>query len=311
MFILNLQRLKLKLLLASAICCMGDAAIAQGFAGVEAAATYQGTDRQQRLVEGAKREGVFNLYTSLNTPIAANVKADFERRYPEIKVNLWRASSESVLQRSVSEARANRFAVDFIETNGPEMEAVQREKRLQRVTSPHFQNIIAQAIFPHHEWVAIRLNLFVQCFNSNKVSRDELPKSFQDLLQPRWKGRLTVEAGDFDWFMSVTERLGEKEGIKLFRDIVATNGISMRKGHALMAEMVNAGEIPHAAFLLYDYLLSDAQPLLAQNELAPVSTLAASPLQGRQVQFVEPKRVLADQQKWETLFNDIVLAKGK
>ena len=207
-------------------------------------ATRDSPERHKRLIEGANREGTLNLYTSMTAPTAAKVKADFERRYPGVKINLWRASSESVLQRTITEARAKRHVFDVMETNGPEMEAAQSEKLLQAVASAHFRDLIPEALMPHREWVATRLNLFVQCFNTKLVKSDELPKTFEDLLHPRWKGRLAVEASDPDWFMSVIGNLGEEKGLKLFRDIVAANGMTVRKGHAVLAELVIAGEIP-------------------------------------------------------------------
>lgn len=318
-------------------------------------AQLKGPDRLKQLIEGARREGTLNLYTSMTSSTVAKLKADFESRYPEIKVNLWRASSESVLQRATTEARANHHVADVIETNGPQMEAVQREQLLQAVDSPHFKKLIPQAVMPHREWVATRLNLFVQCYNTNKVKPDELPKTFEDLLDPRWKGRLAIEAKDSDWFMGVVDTLGEEKGVKLFRDIVAANGMSIRKGHALMAELVNAGEIPfaltcynykvdqdrkagapvawmsagplvtrpngagvarraphpYAALLFYDYLISDAQALLARLDLVSVIASSDSPLHGRQVRFVDPKRALDEQAKWDKLFDEIFLAKNK
>jgi iron(III) transport system substrate-binding protein len=318
-------------------------------------ALSQAPDRLQRLVEGAGREGVLNLYTSMTQATAAKVKADFERRYPAVKVNLWRASSESVLQRSVTEARAGRLNVDVLETNGPEMEAAQREQLLQPVASTHFRDLIPQALMPHREWVATRLNLFVQCFNTRLVRREDLPKTFEDLLHPRWKGRLAIEAEDSDWFMSVVGRQGEAKGLQLFRDIVAANGISVRKGHALLADLVTAGEIPlsltcynfkvdqdrkagapidwvsigpllarpngagvlrnaphpHAALLFYEYMLSDAQPFMTELAVVPVSRKIESPLAGREVQFVDPRRALDEQPKWDKLFKDIFVGTSR
>lgn len=330
-------------------------ALAQEARDVRALAMYEGADRMSRLEEGANREGVLNLYTSMTAPTMAKVKADFERRYPGVKINLWRASSEAVLQRSVTEARANRHTFDVLETNGPEMEAAQREKLLVPVRSPNFRDLIPSALMPHREWVATRLNLFVQCFNTNLVKKEDLPKTFNDLLHPRWKGRLAVEAADHDWFMSVIDTLGEEKGLKLFRDIVAANGMSVRKGHALLAELVIAGEIPmglscynfkidqdrkagmpvdwisvgpliarpngagisrhaphpHAALLFYEYMISHAQPLLTGLELVPVSAKIDSPLKGRPSQFVDPKRALDEQAKWEKLFEEIFMNKRK
>ena len=74
-------------------------AVAQQQPDIAELARMKAPGRLQRLVDGATREGTFNLYTSMTAATAARVKGDFERRYPGVKVNLWRASSESVLQR--------------------------------------------------------------------------------------------------------------------------------------------------------------------------------------------------------------------
>ncbi len=208
-------------------------------------AQYEGADRQQRLVQGAKKEGELNLYSSLTVEDLTDIRNDFEKKY-NIKVKFWRASSENVVQRIVTEARAGRFDFDVVETNGPEMEALHREKLLQPVNTPYLGDLLPQAIIPHRDWVGVRLNLFVQIYNTKLIKKEELPKSYQDLLAPKWKGRLGIEAEDVDWFASVVQALGEEKGLKLFRDIVATNGISVRKGHTLLAGLVASGEVPFA-----------------------------------------------------------------
>src|SRR6266446_7177377 len=84
---------------------------------------YKGADREQRLIEGAKKERQVAVYTSLNLKDSLPISAAFEKKYG-VKVSLWRAGSEKVVQRAVAEARAGRFAFDVLETNGPEMEAL-------------------------------------------------------------------------------------------------------------------------------------------------------------------------------------------
>ena len=178
--------------------------------------------------------------------------AGFEKKYPGVKVTTWRAGSEKVLQRAVTEARANRHTVDIVETNGPELESLHREKIFQLVKSPQLVNINKAALRPHGEWVGTRLNVFVQAYNTNLVKKDELPKTWADLANPRWKGRLGIEAEDQDWLAGVVGDLGEAQGVKVFKDIVAANGISVRKGHTLLTQLVVSGEIPFA-LTVYNY----------------------------------------------------------
>ena len=212
---------------------------------VDALANYEGPDRSQRLLEGAKKESTLNLYTSLTVEDMSVLNAAFEKTYG-IKVRMWRASCDKVLQRVLAEHQAGRAEVDIIECNAPPLEAMHREGVLQAVRSPWQNELIAAAVPTHREWVGTRLNVFVQAYNTTLVKKDELPKTYADLLNPRWKGRLSIEATDDDWFANVVRGLGEDTGLKLFRDIVAKNGLSVRRGHTLLTNLVASGEVPFA-----------------------------------------------------------------
>ena len=214
-------------------------------------ALYEGPDRLQRLIDGAKTEGQITIYTSAQTSDLGPVVEAFERKYG-ITASLWRAGSEAVLNRALQENRAGRHTVDVVETNGPELESLHREGLLQRVTSPRHANLIAPAIRPHGEWVGTRLNVFVQAYNTNLVTEEELPRTWPDLLDPKWKGRLGIEAEDSDWLAGVLGEIGEEQGRQLFEDIVATNGVSTRKGHTLLTQLVVSGEVP-LALTVYNY----------------------------------------------------------
>ena len=210
-----------------------------------------GADREARLLEGARKEGPLAIYTSAQTDDMGALVAGFEKKYG-LKTSIWRAGSEKVLQRAVTEARGNRHTVDIVETNGPEMEAMHREKVFAAIKSPNLAQIIPQAQRPHGEWVGTRLNVFVQAWNTKLVKKEELPKAWEDLAHPRWKGRLGIEAEDQDWLSGVCAEIGEARGIKVFKDIVSANGMSVRKGHTLLTQLVVSGEIPFA-LTVYNY----------------------------------------------------------
>jgi iron(III) transport system substrate-binding protein len=222
-----------------------------GLAQAQGPASYEGVDRQEKLVAGAKKEGELIIYTSAQSDDIGAVAKAFEAKYG-VKVNLWRAGSEKVMQRAVTEARGGRHAVDVIETNGPELEMLHREQILQAVKSPHLADLIPAARRPHGEWVGTRLNVFALAYNTRLVKKEELPKSFEDLAHPRWKGRLGIEADDQDWLAGVMAQLGEARGTQIFRDIVKANGISVRRGHTLLTQLVVSGEVP-LALTVYNY----------------------------------------------------------
>src|SRR5215471_16940165 len=233
-------------------------------------ATYQGADRSQKVLEGAKKEGTLTIYSSATVEDMTALTAAFTKKYA-IKTQVWRASSENIIQRATTEARGGRFDVDVFETDGVAMEAVYREKLLQEVRSPLLADLMPQAIRPHKEWIGDRVQIFTAAYNTRAVKKVDLPKSYDDLNNPKWKGKLGIEAADYDWFSAVVSDLGEEKGVKLFREIVTKNGLSARKGHTLLANLVVTGEVPLA---LTTYLYKVMQ---LKNDGAPIDYVVLPP----------------------------------
>jgi iron(III) transport system substrate-binding protein len=235
--------------------------------------TYAGPDRAQRILDGAKKEGTVTLYSSANVVDMNPQIAAFEKKHG-IKVRLWRASSEDVARRVVNEQRAGRFEADIIETAGPDMEVLFREKAMQPFHTPVSAELIPSATYAHRQWIATRINLFVGGYNTKLIAAADAPRRYEDLLDARWKGKLAIEASDANWFMQLAGLMGEDKAIKLFRDIVAKNGMSVRKGHSLLANLVPTGEVP-LALTLYGYRVEQLK-----QEGAPIEILYLPPVIG-------------------------------
>jgi iron(III) transport system substrate-binding protein len=234
------------------------------------AGAISGPDREKRLLEGAKKEGNLVIYTSAQSDDMGALVQAFEKKYG-LKVEVWRSSSEKVLQRAIQEARANKNTMDVAETNGPELESLSREKISVKLQSPYLADLIPEAIRPHGEWVGTRLNVFVQAYNTGQVKKADLPKTWEELAQPKWKGKLGIEQEDADWLMGEFAQLGEARAQKVFKDIVANNGVSVRKGHTLLTQLVVSGEIP-LALTVYNY---KAEQL--KNKGAPIDWFTIGP----------------------------------
>ncbi|MBA2689733.1 MAG: extracellular solute-binding protein [Burkholderiales bacterium] len=263
-------------------------------------ATSQRENRLQRLIEGAKKEGELTYYQS-RSDIGPVLDA-FTKKYG-ITVKNWRSSGENVLQRVLTEARAGRFEVDVVETSAPQMEALHRENLLQQVKSPYHGDLMPQAIPAHKEWVGTTLDVYVQAYNTDKVRKEELPGTYQDLLDPRWKGRLGIEAADEHWFATLVEALGQEKGTKLFKDIVAANGISVRKGHSLLANLVASGEIP-LGLTVYNY-----SPEQLKRKGSPIESFIIPPAIGQFVSIAALKK--APHPHAALLFYDFMLNEGQ
>lgn len=192
-------------------------------------------------IESARKEGSVTLYTSMQVVDSRPLTEAFEKKHG-IKVNLWRASGEKVAERVITESRGGRFDVDVIETDGAQVEILYREKLLAPLKAPSMADVPQEILQPHGYYAPTRLTLYVMSYNTNLVKPDEVPKSYADLLDPRWNGKLALESDDVPWFASVVKAMGETQGLAYYRKLAA-NKPSMRKGHTLMAEMVAAGEI--------------------------------------------------------------------
>lgn len=230
-------------------------------------------DRAERVLAGARQEGVVSIYTSLNTQDSGPLTAAFEKTYG-VKTELWRSSSERVIQRSISEARARRFAADVFETNGPEMEALYREGLLDEFRSPHFADL-PEAAFPRHRhYVADRFNFFTIGYNTNLVPAEEVPGSYEDLLNPRFAGRIGLEASDWGWFGAMVKHMGEEQGLAYFRRLAAARP-QVRSGHTLLGQLLASGELPLVANL-YNH---NVERVIVQG--APVRWKALDPTFGQ------------------------------
>jgi len=206
----------------------------------------------------------------------------------------------------------------------------------------------------HRAWVPQFLNVFVQAYNTSLVRKEDLPKSYAELADPRWKGRLGVEASDSEWYCGVLRHAGAESGAKLFRDIVATAGWSVRSGHTLLANLVASGEVPlaltvysyrieqlksagapvewfgidpvigrangagvsrrpphpNAALLFYEYLISDAQPLMVKMNYLAADTRIASSLRGVKVRFIDPRMPLEELDRCAKAYDELNDVRG-
>jgi iron(III) transport system substrate-binding protein len=249
-------------------------ALAQGKPGPHAALyLYKGADRDAKVLAGAKKEGKVVVYTSLNTKDSVPISEAFKKKYG-VEVELWRSSSEKVLQRAVTEFRAGRYSVDAFELNGPELEAMWREQLLDKFYSPQSQNMPPAAFAKNGAYVADRFNFFTIGYNTNLVKPNDVPKSYDDLLDPKWVGKIGIEASDTDWFGSLVHAMGEQKGMAFFRKL-ADMKPQMRTGHTLMAELVASGEVP----LALDIYNHNAERLKKKG--APIEWKALAPTFGR------------------------------
>jgi iron(III) transport system substrate-binding protein len=199
-----------------------------------------GQERTDELVSCAEEEGALSIYTS-NTDMEDLVE-EFGDLY-DIEVSVYRGNSESVLQRVIQEQKADFFGNDILETNALELNVSQQEGFL----SP-YESELRDAVREEGQaegWTATRFNTFVVGWNTDLVKPGEEPKSFEELAEPKWAGKVSMEVGDVDWFAAlhtyfVDQGRSEEEATELFKAIAANS--SMAKGHTVQGELLSAGQ---------------------------------------------------------------------
>jgi ABC-type Fe3+ transport system substrate-binding protein len=158
--------------------------------------TYKGPDRQKVLEDGARREGTVFIYSGMivNQLLRPLTEA-FERKYPFIKTRYWRGDSNQVLVKVLSEMQANALEADVVEGSGISAFAVAGSKIVLPFYSPMLEALPKEDVAPDRTWAATRFRYIGLGYNTNSISKDEAPKTYDDLLDPRWKGKMAWHVG--------------------------------------------------------------------------------------------------------------------
>ena len=198
-------------------------------------------DERAKLVEAAKKEGKLLWYTSTNVTESKPLLDDFEKQYPFIKGEIFRASGEKTLNRIVTESRAGRSDVDIITIS--EVDALIEAKLLQPYRSPEAKTFIPEFKDPDGYWTAVYINYATIGYNPKMVSEKEAPKQWEDLLDSKWKGKFAIDQEQYPWYGTLHKAWGRERAQKYMRAL-AKQDIQWRKGHTLIAQLMTAGEFP-------------------------------------------------------------------
>lgn len=214
---------------------------------------------------GARQEGALTLYTSMNEDVSTAVTKAFTAQFG-IPVKVFRASSETVLQRALQEGKANQTNADAIETNFSEMVALVDEQQLSGYKGPALEALPQIAKFDG--WNADRYNVFLPAWNTDIIKPGEEPRKWEDLADPKYKGRLQIELSDSDWFENLTKYWldngkSQAEVDTLWKGIAANATVA--KGHATMIHLLAAGQTG------IDAMNYTFESLLVQKDGAPVA----------------------------------------
>lgn len=224
-----------------------------------------GQERTDELVACAEEEGQLNVYTS-NTDMEDLIDG-FTDEY-DIEVNNYRAQSETVLQRMLQEDEAGYYGADIFETNALEL-GVAAEEGLLYPYESELRDQVREEGRQNPDWTATRFNAFVIGWNTDKVPAGEEPTTLEELAEPEWKGRVSMEVSDVDWFTAlhdyyVEQGMSEEEFTDLMTRLASNSQIA--KGHTTQGELLSAGQFD-ITVSSYSHTIDKA----ANEDGAPVS----------------------------------------
>ena len=199
--------------------------------------------RRQILIEKAKAEGEVTFYSSLQTQQLEPFVKLFATRYPFIKANPYRISGGQQVSKIKTEMQAGRNLVDV--TNGAAEQAA--NLRTIGAIDPYFspQREAYSAAYKDKDgyFSAFYIIPMVLGYNTTLVKRNEAPKSYQDLLDPKWTGKMFLDDEAYEWFAVMLKSLGKEKGLKYMTEL-AKQDIRFTRGRTLQTQLIIAGERP-------------------------------------------------------------------
>jgi iron(III) transport system substrate-binding protein len=237
----GMARLLIAVAIALAPAAIGGAASKP--VSVAEVALYQGADREQKLIDGAKKEGQVIFYNS-NTWLST-VAREFEKRYPFIKVSVWRSDTKNIVKRVSEEFASRHFLADVVETTDAGLNILRRQGVFQEYYSPEIAAYGDQVKSKGKigvYYLADREIYIGLGFNTQLVPPAAAPKSYQDLLDPKWKGKITFTDTDTGvrWIGNALNTMGRDYLEKLSRQEIRVQNIS----GAALAGLIVSGEVP-------------------------------------------------------------------
>ena len=231
----------------------------------------QSKEREQKLIEGAKREAKVVLYSFTAVDQLKPLLEEFQKRYPFINAEHYRNNATGVFNKFATEARAGQTLADVIDISAGETYTLWQMGLIDSYLSPSREGIPKDFMDEKGFWTAHYQFVIALGFNTQHIKPAEAPKGYAELVNAKWKGRFSLDPADQDLFGALLLHWGKEKAVSYFRNLARLEP-RMVSGHTQQANLVGAGEI-HMAPWLYGY-----RPLQLKDEGAPVETLLFEPV---------------------------------
>jgi len=262
------------LLLALLHICLFEPSSSIAASAGEALRRYAGLSKDARekpLLEGARREGRVVFWGVLTAPDFQAVSTAFKKRYTGVDVEYFRSGPERNVTRLMSEAKAGRYEVDLFQNTSVGTWAVMQRGFVDNYLSPEAEYLKKGLYEVTGSWYALHHLFVVLAFNTNLVPKRDAPQNYQELLDPKWKSKMSMDTEDYDVLTALEIAWGEQKATTYLKTL-AQQDVKLVRGRTHQAQLLAAGEFP-VSIGLYLHRIA---VLKAQG--APVDYLLFDPL---------------------------------
>ena len=234
-------------------------------------ATPLNANNHDSLIEAAKKEGSLVLYTSMTVDQAQKLNDAFRVKYPFLQVHMFRAVGERLLTKIMTETQAGRFDFDVVQSAETQAYFLKKRNLLARYHSPETKQLQKGFFDADGFWAAIYMMPNIIAYNTRMVKRSEVPVSDEDLLNPKWRGKIGMDHTKPEWFSWKLKRLGQDKGLAYMKKLGAQE-FKLYSGLTIITGLLAAGEFP----LVLNTYIHNAED--AKRKGAPVDWLAQDPV---------------------------------
>jgi len=206
---------------------------------------------QEQLIAGAKKEGKLVVYASATAPQLQMYFAAFNRRYPFIKTEYFRTGKQKLVSKILFEEQAKQHIADVVHTSVIETNILKRRGALSKYVPLESAALPAQYKDPEGFWTSAYASGTLLGYNSRQVKRAEIPKTYDELLNPRWKNAIAIDSNKIEWFAMLLKLKGRS-----YMEKLAALNPTLRDGNTLVLQLLAAGEFPISAGV-YEYSVED------------------------------------------------------
>lgn len=229
---------------------------------------------REAIIAKAKEEKMLVYYSTTDIRDGTAMVHAFQKKYPFIEPKLFRLGSTQVVVKVLQEHRGGAHLFDVISATSFQFYEIFKEDLFQKYESPERRAFLDDFKDKEGYWTSAYHNASVIAYNTNMVKPADLPKSYDDLLQPKWKGKMLMDNRETEWYASLIQVLGREKAVRLMQGL-AKQDLSFRPGRTLITQVLASGELP-LAVNDYDHLVQSAK-----KRGAPIETIAAPPVISR------------------------------